>query len=126
MNTESTALDEWIQARQGNRLNAPGLAGLKGRLLLEVAEKPVASLRADEGYVELARDTAPAEAAAEFNDGQTLVDVLSGELNPVVAALQGRMHIDGDLVFATKAILGLQVDKPFGAPEPERKNEHAQ
>ena len=125
MNTKSTALDEWIQARQGNRLDAPGLAGIKGRLLLAVAGKPVASLIVDDGHAELVRDTAPADATMSFIDAESLADVVSGRLNPVVASLQGRLRSDGDLIFATKAALGLQVDKPFGAPEPEREGEHA-
>ena len=125
MSTKPTAPDEWIRACQGNRLDAPGLAGIRGRLLLAVASKPVASLFVDDGHVELVSDITPADATAGFVDGQTLTDVLGSHLNPVVAALQGRLRLDGNLVFATKTLLGLQVDKPFSAPNPKREDEHA-
>jgi len=130
MSLTSATLQEWIQACEGTRRSAPGLAGVEGLLLLELEGNPLATLRIDNGHAQLARDTrtadaAAADAVADFSEEQALIEVLSGELNPVVAILQGRMHVSGNHIFATKTVLGLQVDKPFGSSKPEKEMQHA-
>jgi putative sterol carrier protein len=95
---------------------APGLAGLRGRLRLQVGDQTAGALVVDDGQVELtdAKSGGPREeAVALFSDVEDMKKLLRGEVNPVVAALQGRMALRGDLVFATKVILGLRVSSPF-------------
>jgi hypothetical protein len=122
MNTKTLILDEWFRAQAGKRCVAHGLTGIKGYLLLQVMAKSVATLHIDDGFLEITHDTDHAEAVAGFTDDETLVEWLCGNLNPVVALLQERMACTGDLCFATKAILGLRVGKPFNLTGLEQKD----
>jgi hypothetical protein len=128
MNATSTALDQWVQPFEGVRRSAPGLAGIDGRLLLELEGSPVATLQVADGNAELTRQTAtepPPDAAVDFSDPEALVSVLSCELNTVVAVLQGRMYITGNQSFAAKTLLGLPIDKPFAMPTAAKEGDHA-
>ena len=106
-------LDELLKRQIGQKHIAPGLSGIKGYLELRVAEHKAAMLRIDDGSVELTNEDVQATASADFVDDKTLVDLLRGTLNPVVAALRGVMDLHGDRVFVVKSILGLQTGKPF-------------
>ena len=113
MSTQVTPLDEWLATQGESRRSAPGMAGIKGSLSLKVTGKPVAMLQVDDGFVEVTPSGGDSTAVINFIDDKTLIDVFTGALNPVVAVLQGRMNTEGDLLLATKSLLGLQVGHPF-------------
>jgi len=66
-------------------------------------------LEIHDGDVELRPGGGDANAAAICDSAETLAAIVRGELNPVVAALQDRLQLRGDLAFAVNVILGVQV-----------------
>jgi putative sterol carrier protein len=102
-----------LGARRGGMVR--DLAGISGRVGVEVDGKPIGELVVDDGHVELAGETAPAEGAIAFRSAEDLWKVLRGELNPIVASLQGRMSIRGDLTFVARIILSIAAASPFAA-----------
>lgn len=93
---------------------APGLAGLYGRLRINVAGKPVGTLVVEGTYVALIPDIhGPADTTAMCADDETMRKLLRGELNPFIASMQRLARLAGDRSFGTRVVLGLQVDSPF-------------
>jgi hypothetical protein len=98
--------------------NAPGLAGIYGRLRIVVAGKPVATLVVEGEYVALIPDvTGPAHATAICADEETMLKLLKGELNPFIASMRRKARLAGDRGFGTRVMLGLQVGSPFANAE---------
>ncbi|HEY6475410.1 MAG TPA: hypothetical protein VI456_02450 [Polyangia bacterium] len=96
--------------------NAPGLAGVYGRLRLAVAGKPVATLVVEGTYVALIPDTSgPADATLLCADEQIVRKLLKGELNGFIASMRRQARLAGDRGFGTRVMLGLQVSSPFAA-----------
>ena len=93
----------------------PELAGTSGRLAVEVDGKIIGDLVVEDGRVELGGDSAPAQGTIAFRSAEDLWKTLRGELNPVVAALQGRMTVQGDLALAIKVMLSVSAASPFAA-----------
>jgi putative sterol carrier protein len=95
---------------------APGLAGLYGRLRLQVAGKPVGTLVVEGTYVVLLPDSSgPADATAMFADEDSMRKLLKGELNPFIASMKRQAGISGDRGFAVRVAMGLQIESPFKA-----------
>ena len=95
---------------------APGLAGLYGRLRINVAGRPVATLVVEGMYVALIPDTSgPADATIICSDDEVMRSLLKGELNPFIAAMRRQARVAGDRGFGTRVVLGLQVESPFAA-----------
>jgi putative sterol carrier protein len=92
---------------------APGLKGLHGRLRIDVGGKTIGVLTVDDGHVELINDQGPADAVATCATAEDLKHLVRGEVNPVVAGLQGRVQLQGDMQFAIKVVLGLRAGSPF-------------
>jgi hypothetical protein len=87
----------------------PDLAGYSGLLGVEVDGKIVQNVRVKRGQVELIAPSAqPPDAVFMFRTMDDAAKVLRGELNAVVAGIQGRLAVRGDLVIAAKVIRGLQ------------------
>jgi SCP-2 sterol transfer family len=105
------------KASESKGESAPWLAGMSGRLRLDVAGQPVRVLDIHEGVVtpSAASGAEPCNAVISCASEELVVAFNRGELNPVVAMLQGRMTIEGDRAFALQAILGLQ---PLRRPPP--------
>jgi hypothetical protein len=96
--------------------NAPGLAGVYGRLRIMVAGKPVATLVVEGEYVAMIPDvTGPADATVMCADDDVRRKLLAGELNPFIASMRRMARIAGDRGFGTRVMLGLQVGSPFAA-----------
>ncbi len=96
--------------------NAPGLAGVYGRLRITVAGKPIATLVVEATYVVLIPDTSgPADATLMCADEQTMRKLLKGDLNPFIASMRRQARLAGDRGFGTRVMLGLQVGSPFAA-----------
>jgi hypothetical protein len=88
--------------------HATWLEGTRGRLLLEIGALPIGVLEIHDGDVELDRSgDSGADAVASCDTTDTLAAILRGQLNPIVAALQDRLQLRGDLAFALNVILGL-------------------
>jgi hypothetical protein len=98
------------EAAERKSARVPWLVGLSGRLRLDVAGQPAQVLQIHDGTVSVrpAAGAEQADAVATVDNEDTLAAFNRGELNPVVAALQGRLSIAGDRAFAIKVILGLQ------------------
>jgi putative sterol carrier protein len=98
------------------------LTGLLGRLAFEVDGNTVAVLFVDEQRIDVA-----AGSGSNGGEPRSIVtclseddvhQVLSGMLDPVVAALQGRLLIDGDVLFGMKVLRALRAAPHRGAPAP--------
>ena len=107
---------EQIAGQKWHGGNAPGLAGVYGRLRIAVAGKPVATLVVEGTYVALIQDiSGPADATVVCADEEVLRKLLRGELNPFIASMRRQARLMGDRGFGTRVALGLQVGSPFAA-----------
>jgi putative sterol carrier protein len=105
---------EQVAGQRWHGGNAPGLAGVYGRLRVSVAGKPVATLVVEGTYVALIPDTSgPADATVVCADEEVLRKLLRGELNPFIASMRRQARLMGDRGFGTRVALGLQVGSPF-------------
>lgn len=107
---------EQVGGQQWQGGNAPGLAGVYGRMRINVAGKPVATLVVEGTYVAMIPDvTGPADATMMCADEDVMRKLLAGELNPFIASMRRMARIAGDRGFGTRVALGLQVGSPFAA-----------
>lgn len=104
---------EWTKRRG----RAPGLEGLAGRLRLEVGDEVFGDLSIRDGAVEIVPD-ADAPATLVTNDERTMLQLLGGELHPIVASLQKRGRVEGDVRFSLRVLLGLQAGSPWTGVAP--------
>ena len=88
--------------------NAPGLAGVYGRLRITVGGKPFATLVVEGTYVALIAD-----ATVICADEQIMRKLLRGEMNPFIASMRRQARLAGDRAFGTRVAFGLQVESPF-------------
>jgi putative sterol carrier protein len=102
-----------LGARRGGRV--PDLAGVDGRLAIEVDGKTVGELVVADGHVEFGGNGAPTQGVVGFRSAEDLWKVLRGQMNPIVASLQGRLTLQGDLALAVKIILCISAASPFAA-----------
>ena len=96
----------------------PGLEGVTGRLRIEVGANEASSrlfgvLSVNDGDVEFVLGDGEAGTLVRVATYDDIEAFLLGELNPVVATLQGRLAIEGDLELASRIILALQSGSPF-------------
>jgi hypothetical protein len=91
-------------------LSVPSLAGLSARLRVDVAGQPSRMLEIHDGSFSSrpAAGAEDADAVLKCDSEETMAAFRRGELNPVVAMLQGRMQPEGDNALAIRVILGLQ------------------
>lgn len=99
------------------------LIGLAGRLAFEVDGKPVAALEVEDQRIEVFGSGSIGSAGAPRSlatcrSEDDVRQILSGALDPVVAALQGRLVIDGDVLFGMKVLRALRAAPQPGAPAP--------
>ncbi len=98
------------QAAGPQPLSVSSLAGLSARLRLDVGGQPARMLEIHDGTVSSrpAAGAEDADAVLQCDSEETVAAFRRGELNPIVAMLQGRMHPDGDAALAIRVIQGLQ------------------
>ncbi len=101
--------------REGKVLDAPALAGLSGRMRVDVGDQPAATIHLDHGRIWATEPDLESEATAVVQDRADFERMLAGELNPVVAAIQGRLVLRGDPELAVRVIFALSAAKPFAA-----------
>jgi putative sterol carrier protein len=88
-------------------LHVESLAGVSGRLRLEIGDQPFAVIEVHDGEVELHRGDGAADAVARCDSEATIVAIGQGTLNPVCAALRNQLSIRGNSAFAIRVIRGL-------------------
>jgi hypothetical protein len=112
MSANSTSLkaipSDWI-SRRGP---ANGVTELTARLRLRVADEEVGVLKVAGGAAEIGPD-GEADATLDVDTLQTLVGLLGGEVHPIVARLQNRVRVEGDVAEAVRVFLGLQAGSPW-------------
>jgi hypothetical protein len=104
---------------EGKRLELPGLANLSGSVRLDIHDEPAATLHVENGRVWAGQPESQADAIAVLQDRADFDRILAGELNPVVAAIQGRLLLRGEPELATRLIGALYAAKPFKAKSRE-------
>jgi hypothetical protein len=100
---------------------AIGAAGLTAGIRLLIGEEPVGVLKIADGAAAIVPDGA-ADAAVSVDRLETLVGLLGGEVHPVVARLQNRVRVDGDVAQAVRVFLGLQAGSPWTGLVPRREH----
>jgi hypothetical protein len=94
---------------------APGLAGISGCMELHVANTSAGLMLVEEsGEVCIAQDGEAVALIATDSD-ETLLELLRGDLPPIVAHLQGRLRFEGDAALALRVLFGLQENSPWAA-----------
>ena len=93
--------------------DAPALAGISGRMRLQVGGQSLGVLIIDDGHLALTDDDRPVDVTTTCGTRADLIKLLRGELNPVVAALRGFIRQRGDRAFGARVILGLRAGSPF-------------
>jgi hypothetical protein len=98
------------------------LTGLLGRLAFEVNGKAVATLYVDDERIDVTRghgdNGGEPRSIVTCLSEDDVRQVLTGELDLVVAALQGRLVIDGDVLFGMKVLRALRAAPQPGAFAP--------
>jgi hypothetical protein len=92
---------------------APGLAGIVGRMRLMVGDQALGVLVVDNGRVKLAPDEPPVDVTAVCKSRDLLIRLLRGQLNPVMMALQAEGRLHGDRERGIKIVYGLRGSNPF-------------
>jgi len=90
--------------------SVPSLAGLSTQLRVDVAGHPAWVLVIRDGTLsgKPAAGAEEADAVLKCDSEETLAAFHRGQLNPVVAMLQGLIYVEGDMTLAIRVILGLQ------------------
>ena len=97
------------------RGRAPGLAGVSCRAEIRIAGQPAGVLQVEEtGDVSIVGKGKTTVLIA-LDSRETLIDLLRGELPPIVAHLQGRLRFEGDGDLALRILFGLQAGSPWAA-----------
>jgi hypothetical protein len=104
---EPTSIPSDWRSRRGP---AAGVEGLSGRIRLKVGETAVGVLEIADSSVAIG-DEDEAEASLSVDTTETLVGLLGGDIQPIVARLQGR-------AFALRALFGLQAGSPWSGLAP--------
>jgi hypothetical protein len=92
---------------------APGLAGIVGRMRLMVGDQALGVLVVENGRVKLAPDGPPVDVTAVCKSRDVLIGILRGQRNPVLMALQAEGRLHGDRELGVKILYGLRGENPF-------------
>jgi putative sterol carrier protein len=98
-------------------IDLPALVGVSGRMRVDVKDDPAVTIHIDRGQVWTGDPEEQPDAVAVVEDRADFDRILAGELNPVVAAIQGRLVLQGDPELGTKVISALYAAKPFRAKQ---------
>lgn len=96
---------------------ANGLWDLNARVRLRAAGADVGVLKVAAGAAEIGPD-GEADATLDADTLQTLVGLLGGEVHPIVARLQNRVRVEGDVARTVCVFLGLQAGSPWSGLAP--------
>jgi hypothetical protein len=109
MPSNSTGIPADWASRRGP---AAGVADLRARIRLAAAGSTVGVLKVEDGGVEIVPDS-DAVATVTADTLETLVGLLGGEVQPVVARLQGRVLPEGDVGLVIRVFFGLRAGSPW-------------
>jgi hypothetical protein len=107
-------------ARAPLAADTSALAGVVGRLRLQIAEKTVGVLVVHDGHLELTGDDGSVDATLVCAGPEDVIAILRGEINPIVAVLRNRAKLMGDRSFGTRVVMGLRAGSPFARLPIER------
>ena len=93
--------------------DAPGLAGIVGRMRLMVGDRALGVLVVDNGRAKLVPDGPPVDVTAVVVSRDLLIRMLRGQLNPVLMALHAEGRLHGDRERGVKILYGLRAGSPF-------------
>ena len=93
--------------------DAPGLAGIVGRMRLMVGDTALGVLAVDNGRAKLLPDGPPVDVTAVCRSRELLIGLLRGQINPVMMALRSEGRLHGDRERGVKIIYGLRAGSPF-------------
>jgi len=110
-----------LGAEGSREVEAPGLAGIVGRMRLVVAGTGVGVLEIDNGRAKLVPDRGAVDVTLNCATHEVLVRALRGQLNPVVAALRNEAGLQGNREYGVKIIYGLRDGSPFANVPLDRK-----
>lgn len=94
--------------------NVAALAGLSCTMRVDARDDRLGTIHVDHGRVWADEAVGEADVVAIVGDKADFVRILAGELNPVVAAIQGRIAFGRNPELATRIILALNAAKPLG------------
>jgi putative sterol carrier protein len=95
-----------LQADRPTRVEA--LSGVTGKVRVDIGDRVLGVLEVEDGNVILRPGERDADAVVIVTDPNDFKALVNGHLNPVIAALQGRLTVAGDTEMAIRVILGLQ------------------
>ncbi len=104
----------WTEVRG----HAPGLEGVPCRVEVRIAGEPAGVLRVEENGDVSVVDKGRTAALLSLDTRETLMELLRGDLPPIVAHLQGRLRFEGDGDLALRVLFGLQQGSPWASAEP--------
>jgi putative sterol carrier protein len=86
----------------------PGLEGISARVRVEVKGGRVRMFAIRDGAVEPAEEDGQPDTTIVFDDEGCVEELMSGRLNPIVAALRGSLRVAGDLTLAARVLFEVQ------------------
>jgi hypothetical protein len=92
---------------------APGLAGVVGRMRLLIGDQPIGVLDVRNGWAKLLPDGGQVDVTGVCASADVLIRLLQGRINPIVMALQAEGRLQGDRERGTRIIYGLRAGSPF-------------
>ena len=106
--TTTAIPSDWTQRRGPGS----GLKGLAGHIRLEVGDTDVGVLNVAGGAAEITPNGS-ADATIHADTLPTLVGLLGGEVQPIVARLQNRVRVEGDVGLVIRIFFGLRAGSPW-------------
>jgi len=93
----------------------PLLAGRSGRMRVDVDGRSAGVIEVEQGHINVSDELGEVAVIAMVDDASDFLRMLRGELNPVVASIQGRLVFQGDIELGVEIILALHAAKPFAS-----------
>lgn len=90
--------------------HVPALNHVKGALRVDVGDVCLGIIRVDDGKVSLLPGTGESEAVVTTAEESSLRRLLHGEMNAIVATIQGNIDLEGDVALAARILYALQAD----------------
>jgi hypothetical protein len=88
----------------------PALEHVRGSVRVDVGTEALGILRVEDGHVTLLPSAGHAEAVITTAGENDLQRLLHGEMNAIVATIQGNIDLEGDVALAARILYALQAD----------------
>jgi len=106
--TTAAIPSDWTARRGAGK----GLKGVAGHIRLKVGEEDLGVLNVADGAADITPNGA-AETTLYADTLPTLVGLLGGEVQPIVARLQNRVRVEGDVGLVLRTFFGLRAGSPW-------------